>query len=69
MAKGRKNGCPVNIKNWLIYILDVATNEFVRIFGLNSLTRSTDSETEDGSADTETWSERPCNRGNCSFAS
>lgn len=57
MAKGRKNGCPVNIKNWLIYILDVATNEFVRIFGLNSLTRSTDSETEDGSADTETWSE------------
>lgn len=57
MAKGRKNGCPVNIKNWLVYILDVATNEFVRIFGLNSLSRSVDSETEDGSADTETWSE------------
>lgn len=57
MAKGRKNGCPVNIKNWLVYILDVATNTYVRIFGLNSMTRNVDSETEDGSADTDTWSE------------
>lgn len=57
MAKGRKNGCPVNIKNWLVYILDVATQEFVRIFGLNSLSRSVDSETEDGSAETDVWAE------------
>ena len=57
MAKGRKNGCPVNIKNWLVYILDVATQEFVRIYGMNSLTRSTDSETEDGSAETDVWAE------------
>jgi len=55
--KGRKNGCPVNIKNWLVYILDVATQEYVRIFGLNSLNRGIDSETEDGSADTDVWAE------------
>lgn len=57
MAKGRKSGCPVNIKNWLVYILDTATNEFVRIYGLNSLTNSTDSETEDGSSDMDVWAE------------
>lgn len=55
--KGRKNGCPVNIKNWLIYILDVATKEFVRIYGLISMSRSVDSNTEDGSSDTDTWEE------------
>lgn len=55
--KGRKKGCPVNVRNWLIYILDVATNEFVRIYGLNSMTRNTDSDTEDGSADTDVWEE------------
>lgn len=57
MAKGRKNGCPVNIRNWLIEILDVATKEWIRIFGLNSMTRGVDAETEDGSADTDAWSE------------
>lgn len=57
MAKGRKNGCPVNIKNWLVWILDPSTSEFVRIYGLNSLTSTVDSETEDGSADTDIWSE------------
>lgn len=57
MARGRKSGCPVNIKNWLVYILDQSTNEFVRIYGLNSLTATVDSETEDGSASTDVWSE------------
>lgn len=57
MAKGRKSGCPVNIKNWLVYILDPSTNEFVRIYGLNSLTAGVDSETEDGSASTDVWAE------------
>lgn len=57
MARGRKNGCPVNIKNWLVYILDPSTDDFVRIYGLNSLTATVDSETEDGSADTDIWSE------------
>jgi hypothetical protein len=57
MAKGRKNGCPVNIRHWLISILDVGTQEFVRIFGLNSMTRNITSETEDGSADTDIWTE------------
>ncbi len=55
--KGRKNGCPVNVKNWLIYILDNATDEYVRIYGLTSMTRSYDSETSDGSADTDDWEE------------
>jgi len=57
MPKGRKNGCPVNIRNWLVYILDVSTSTFVRIYGLTSLSRSIDSNTEDGSADTDVWSE------------
>lgn len=57
MAKGRKRGCPVNIKNWLVYILDKATDTFVRIYGLSSLSRGIDSETEDGSADTDVWAE------------
>ena len=57
MAKGRKKGCPVNIRNWLVYILDVGTQEFVRIYGLNKLSRSIESETEDGSADTDSWAE------------
>ena len=34
--KGRKNGCPVNIRNWVVSILDVATQQFVRIYGLTS---------------------------------
>lgn len=57
MAKGRKNGCPVNVKNWLISIYDVATSKYVRIFGLESMSNSTDSDTEDGSADTDVWAE------------
>lgn len=57
MARGRKNGCPVNIKNWIVEILDPATDDFVRIYGLNSLQASVDSETEDGSADTDVWAE------------
>lgn len=57
MAKGRKTGCPVNIKHWLVYILDPSNDEFVRIYGLNSLTATVDSETEDGSAETDVWAE------------
>lgn len=55
--KGRKNGCPVNVRNWLIEILDVSSNEFIRIYGLNSLTRNIESDTEDGSANTDLWEE------------
>lgn len=57
MKRGRKNGCPVNIRNWLVYILDVATSEWVRIYGLTSLSRTVEGDTEDGSADTDTWAE------------
>ena len=57
MAKGRKNGCKVNVKDWLIYILDIATNEFIRIFGLTSMERAIEGDTEDGSADTDAWAE------------
>lgn len=57
MAKGRKQGCPVNIKNWLIEILDVSTSGYVRIYGLNSMTKNIESDTEDGSASTSTWEE------------
>ena len=57
MAKGRKNGCPVNIKNWIVEILDHSSSDYVRIYGLNSLTATVDSDTEDGSASTDVWGE------------
>ena len=59
MAKGRKNGCPVSVADWLIYIQDKSQLEetWVRIYGLTSMTRTTDGETEDSSADTDIWSE------------
>lgn len=56
MPKGRKNGCPVNIRNWLIYI-SLGEDDWTRIYGLTSLTNSTDSETNDSSADTDEWAE------------
>lgn len=59
MPKGRKNGCPVNVMNWLIYIQDKGqiAETWVRINGLSSITRKTSSTTEDGSADTDLWEE------------
>ena len=59
MAKGRKNSCPTNVKDWAISIQDKTQAEetWVRIKGLNELNRSTDSDTEDGSAATDLWEE------------
>ncbi|MBQ8093375.1 MAG: hypothetical protein IJ242_07360 [Clostridia bacterium] len=59
MAKGRKNGCPVSVADWLIYIMDKSQLEetWVRIYGLTSMTRTVSGETEDSSADTDIWSE------------
>ena len=64
MAKGRKNGCPVNIKNWLIYIQDKSQSEetWLRIYGLESMTYTTDGETEDGSTMNEDWQEPYVNK-------
>lgn len=57
--KGRKRGCPVNIRNWLVYIKDKSqvSETWLRIYGLTSLTHTTDSDTEDGSQKTDVWSE------------
>ena len=57
VARGRKHGCPVNIRSWLVYVYDGAAEEWVRIYGLNSMTRTVSGETSDGSADTELWQE------------
>ncbi len=59
MAKGRKNGCPTNVRDWSIFIQDKTqvTETWVRIKGLTQLTRSTDSTTEDGSAATDAYEE------------
>lgn len=59
MAKGRKNACPTNVRNWAIFIQDKSqqAETWIRIKGLEELTRSTDSETEDGSAATDLWEE------------
>lgn len=59
MAKGRKNGCPTNVRNWGIFIQDKSQDSetWVRIKGLTEMTRSTDADTEDGSAATDLWEE------------
>ena len=59
MAKGRKNGCPVNVRDWKIEIQDKSqVNEtWVRIHGLTSMSRKGASTTEDGSAATDLWEE------------
>ena len=59
MARGRKNGCPVSVGDWLIYIEDKSQLEetWVRIYGLTQMTRTIDGETEDSSADTDIWAE------------
>ena len=60
MAKGRKNGCPTNIGDWQVSILDRETGgeeNWVRIRGLKTMTRGMDSETADGSAGTDLWEE------------
>lgn len=57
--KGRKNGCPTNIRDWAIFIQDKtqAVETWLRIKGLTSMTRGTDADTEDGSAATDAWEE------------
>ena len=59
MAKGRKQGCPVNIRDWDISIQDKSqvSETWVRIKGLEEMTRNTDADTEDGSAATDLWEE------------
>lgn len=59
MAKGRKNSCPTNIRNWGIFIQDKSqvSETWLRIKGLTDMTRSTDADTEDGSAATDLWEE------------
>ena len=59
MAKGRKNGCPTNVRDWSIFIQDKTqvSETWIRIKGLTQLTRSTDSTTEDGSAATDAFEE------------
>lgn len=59
MAKGRKNSCPTNIRNWGIFIQDKSqvTETWIRIKGLEEMTHGTDSDTEDGSAATDLWEE------------
>lgn len=59
MSKGRKNGCPINVRDWQISIQDKAqvTETWVRINGLNSLRKSASSTTQDGSAAADLWEE------------
>lgn len=59
MAKGRKNGCPVNIRDWKVEIQDKSqvTETWLRIKGLTTLNRRQTATTEDGSAATDAWEE------------
>lgn len=57
----RKNGCPMNVRNWQVDIESPASTSanpvWIRIKGLESITLSFDSDTEDGSAADSLWSE------------
>lgn len=58
--RGRKNGCPTSVRDWAIAILDkTVTGEerWVRICGLRRMSRSVESEVQDGSAETDLWQE------------
>ncbi len=70
MAKGRKNACPTNVKDWNISIQDKSqvTETWVRIRGLNEMTHNTDSNTEDGSATTDLWEEPYVSKRNGTIA-
>lgn len=57
MAKGRKSNCPVNVRDWVISILNKTTSLYVRIYGLTGASLAYSSNTEDGSADTDIYSE------------
>lgn len=70
MAKGRKNSCPTNIKDWSIFIQDKSqvSETWIRIKGLDEMTRNTDSDTEDGSAATDLWEEPYVSKRNASLS-
>ena len=58
--RGRKNGCPTNIRDWQISIQDKAVTvgeRWVRVRGLRQMNRDTESSTADGSAATDLWTE------------
>lgn len=55
--KGRKNNCPTNIKDWSVSVWHPFELRWVRVRGLNSLTYTLDSDTEDGSTAEEAWEE------------
>lgn len=55
--KGRKNNCPTSIRDWQVSVWHPFELRWVRIRGLNSLTYSLDSDTEDGSASDRVWEE------------
>lgn len=57
---GRKSGCPTNIRDWQVMILDrdyTGSGEWIRVRGLTALQRMAESETSDGSADSDVWQE------------
>lgn len=56
--RGRKRGCPTNVRDWQIEILHPFEDRWVRILGLNSITQNSDADTEDGS-DTDSIYEEP----------
>ncbi len=57
MAKGRKYGCPVSIRDWVIEVQNKATGLFVRINGMSTMKRSIEGDTEEGAEDSASWKE------------
>ena len=60
MAIGRVNGCPTNIRDWQVMILDrdySGTQQWLQITGLRTLTLKAESETAEGSAGSDLWEE------------
>lgn len=55
--KGRKNGCPANIRNWIVRVKNPDDTDWTRVYGLTKMTRTVEGDTEDGSSDIDDWAE------------
>lgn len=66
--RGRKTGCPINIRDWLVELKETNSATYTTIYGLESLTRTQGSSTEDGSAETAVWEEPYITKRNQKFS-
>lgn len=53
----RKNGCPFSIRDYVVEIQDLVTEEWIKVKGLTSMSVSRESETQEGKGGDALWAE------------